>query len=325
MWYCPRCAYSSTRGHVRRHLKKNKKCIVKYINVERETILSNFDHHQREFIRLHTHNGELIAQEGVESVTNNVCCFCNEEFSTSSSMYRHRKHFCKVAKEQRERERIREEVREELRQEMLHSQASNVTINDNSQTTNNIDNSTHDNSMHDNSMHDNRQIINNNNYYLHGFEQEDTSDIPHREWLYFMGLKYNAIPALAKRVHSSPQNMNLYLSNSRSKKVHVFNAQSNEWNIKNLDFVLEMVLTHSADRLSDYAEKNKHIIPEDLYRMIDKVTSNVNKKDEDDEDYDPNRKSKKQYYDEIHDELLNIREKVKANYEKEFERPLRIG
>lgn len=66
--------------NVKGHLRKKKECEAKYLNVERNLLLNNYDKYKNRFKNL------FIGEK--------YCTICNKYFKYSTSLYRHKKKYC---------------------------------------------------------------------------------------------------------------------------------------------------------------------------------------------------------------------------------------
>ena len=206
---------------------------------------------------------------------NFLCDFCDNTFSTSSHLSRHRKKSCKLKQEQEKQkiefeelkvlfkeERERNQLEREklqMEREGLHTHIGEL-IKKAGNTTNNTANIT-----------------------LNCYGHEDLSHITDDLKLDLIRLPYGMVQKMIEYVHFSnkrPENWNIKLTNKKDKMIKVF--RGNKWKYQDKDEVVSELIQTNYCRLDDFYENvATNELPETINSRYKKFQE---KFDEDDEE-----------------------------------------
>tara|TARA_B110000285_G_C15008357_1_gene555100 strand:- start:153 stop:1046 length:894 start_codon:yes stop_codon:yes gene_type:complete len=207
LYLCDCCNYcSKLKGDYNRHLKTMK------------------HKHKIEQTLPNKNNDEIVYTkytQSIHKVYTNVqtecinCEFCDKNFKSKQSMYRHKRLYCNIKKENYDNIK-------DLKT-MIHKQSSHINKLIDKVGTTNITNNTNTNN-----------IIQLNNY-----GKEDLSHITDSMKTNLLKGPYNMIPKLIEQVHfnnDKPENQNIILPNKKENKLKIFTGD--KWIYKNKDEVL---------------------------------------------------------------------------------------
>ena len=144
-----------------------------------------------------------------------LCDLCDKGFSSKQSMYRHKRLYCKIAKENNN---CINELKSMIQEQNQHINKLIDKVGTTNITTNNIQ----------------------NNIQLNNYGKEDISYITDSMKSNLLKGPYNMIPKLIEHVHfnnDKPENQNIILPNKKENKLKIFS--DNKWIYKNKDEVLE--------------------------------------------------------------------------------------
>ena len=170
------------------------------------------------------------------------CDLCEKVFKNKTHLYRHQKHYCKIArKEQKEIIDLKIVIEEnKIEKEKLYQYIEQLiektgdTINIENQTTNNQTNP----------------------ITLNTFGNEDISHITDSFKMQMLKLPYGMVQRMIEKVHfnkNKPENKNIALTNKRDKMVKVLHK--NGWKYKDKDTTFDEIIKRNYYRLDDYYEE----------------------------------------------------------------------
>ena len=274
IYRCDYCNFlSNIKCNYKRHLNTNKhynnikdlseetkKKINEYTkytqSIHKDT---NSSHKNTNSIHKNTNSIDKVFTEFIE------CDYCDKKFMSKQSMYRHKRHFCKLKnKNNQNLEDLKLIVKEQNKQiTKLIDKVGTTNI-----TQNNI-----------------------NNIQLNNYGKEDISYITDQFKTNLLKGPYNMIPKLIEQVHfnkNKPENKNILFPNKKDNKIKIFTG--NKWIYKNKDEVINDLVdgkyfildTHfdnsSKDELNNF---NKNIYEKfrDLFDLKDNKLHQQIKKD----------------------------------------------
>ena len=179
------------------------------------------------------------------------CKFCGKVFTTSTNMYRHMNHTCKIKKsEDKNRDEIYERLvmlekkSKDFENENKQLKKEVVTLKKNVQNVSNITNI-------NNTKNINNGIVAHIN--LIGYGKEDLSKIDKREILKAIQCGYNSTIRLTETLHFNPKHPeyhNVYITNVKDKYAMMFDGK--EWNLT----MKEDLINKIYDDKKNYIEEN---------------------------------------------------------------------
>jgi hypothetical protein len=185
------------------------------------------------------------------------CGFCDKNFQSKQSMYRHKRLYCKVKKEN--------DTNIKDLKTMIHKQSSHINKLIDKVGTTNITNNTNTNN-----------IIQLNNY-----GKEDISHITDLMKTNLLKGPYNMIPKLIEQIHfnnDKPENQNIILPNKKENKIKIFSG--NKWIYKNKNEVLDDLVDGKYFLLDTYYENmNKDEMSKFNKNIYDKFRHIYDEKD----------------------------------------------
>ena len=235
---CELCGFNTNiKSHYLKHLKTNKHL--------RMSLISN-----KSYIN-NTHKSNKTPTQSYI-----YCKYCNRPFKSKNSMYRHRKHYCKINKQMEDNKII----------EILNKQIEekNKIIKEIG-ATNNIT-QVNNNQVNHNQINNNNQVnINNNinNIYLLGYKETDISHLTNKQYKQILNRRNNCIQEAIKVIHfdkNKPENMNIYISNMKNGCVAVYNG--NTWELKDKELAIEELMDSKEILLEEWLEDEQDKYPE---------------------------------------------------------------
>jgi len=191
------------------------------------------------------------------------CKFCGKMFTTSTSMYRHVNHTCKIKKsEDLNRDRIYERLLEleekskdidVLKKENNKLKKKVVSLEKNVKSASKVTNNTTNNNV-------NNGIVTHIN--LIGYGKEDLSKIDKKDILKAIQCGYDSTIKLTETLHFNPKHPeyhNVYITNVKDKYAMMFDGK--DWNLAMKDELINKI----------YDDK-KNYIEENLDDFIDSLT-----------------------------------------------------
>jgi len=172
---------------------------------------------------LNTKKSEKVYTKYTQSIHNytqsihkntNCCELCDKEFSSKQSMYRHKRLYCKVTKENNN---CIDQLKSMIQEQNQHINKLIDKVGTTNITTNNIQ----------------------NNIQLNNYGKEDISYITDTMKSNLLKGPYNMIPKLIEHVHfndNKPENQNILYPNKKENKIKIF--KDNKWIYKDKQDVL---------------------------------------------------------------------------------------
>jgi len=147
----------------------------------------------------------------------------------------------------------------------------------NSRTTNITNNNTMNNS--NNTTINNVTIENKVTLKINPLGQEDLSFLTREDKLKILERMYNGVPELIKKIHSHPENRNLFLPNV-NKNVVAYLNKNNELQYDVKDDVCQQIIDDNIDRLDDifneFKSDIKHTMKDRIEKIVDRNQSHTN-------------------------------------------------
>ncbi len=219
---CPKCGYTSNRkSSYINHINKTNICYASLSDVE--PTLDNM----------------IIINETY------MCNICEKKYANYQYYLKHI-YICEEKKEKEKKEK----------EQLILQQLKIVTeqLDELKKTTLNI---TNNNTVNDNSINTNTNntINNNNNITLLGYKTPDLSHMTDQMMNMCIGKGINTIPTYIKNVHfnsEKPENHNMYISNMRTKYVHVHDGE--QWNIADRGIFIKELINRYDFKIQTWAE-----------------------------------------------------------------------
>ena len=147
----------------------------------------------------------------------------------------------------------------------------------NSRTTNITNNNTMNNS--NNTTINNLTIENKVTLKINPLGQENLSFLTREDKLKILERMYNGVPELIKKIHSHPENRNLFLPNV-NKNVVAYLNKDNELQYDVKDDVCQQIIDDNIDRLDDifneFKNDIKHTMKDRIEKIVDRNQSHTN-------------------------------------------------
>ena len=238
---CELCNYITIRkSDYSRHLNTKKHLSKQNIYRDESEKKNNKDHKK-------TILGPFLSEK--ETILgpqkDHFCEFCAKMFKNKTHLYRHQKHYCRIArKEQKEIIELKNEIEENKKERNQLYQYIEKLIEKTGDTIN-IENQTTNNQM--NQM---------NQITLNTFGNEDISHITDSFKMQMLKLPYGMVQKMIEKVHfnkNKPENKNIALTNKRDKMVKVLHK--NGWKYKDKDSTFDEIIKLNYYRLDDYYEE----------------------------------------------------------------------
>ena len=243
-YICPRCHYSTQRkSNMRTHIIRKNICIGVHKDVPIKTIADSYgiDIRSTENNLEHTISNIKHKQSHTfqQTITHTACKYCNKQFNTSNSCYRHQKHYCKYKKKeititQDELNKIKEEADKKARKQLEEEKKKIDVIADKraqklvleladklvpNKTMTNSNNNTQN-------IQNNNTLINNNHQLkINNFGEEKTHYITDEQLKIMFVDPRNTVIQHIKNTHYHalhPENFNAKITNYNSKHMKVY-------------------------------------------------------------------------------------------------------
>ena len=177
------------------------------------------------------------------------CKFCQKRFTTSTSMYRHMNHTCKIKKQD-------DIEKSQIYERLLRLEENNRNIvKENKQLKKEVD-SLRKNVVNVSKITNNTQNINNGivaHINLIGYGKEDLSKIDKKEILKAMQSGFDSTIRLTETLHFNPKHPeyhNIYITNVKDKYAMMFDGK--DWNLTMKDELINKIY----DDKKNYIEEN---------------------------------------------------------------------
>jgi hypothetical protein len=269
---CPRCGNTFLhRGNLNNHLRKQKECPPKYLPVDREQIISNYEKYELEFnVNEIKHKIEIKHKFEPETPTElesrpklkfklKKTSILNE--SLNGPIVEQLDNLSTQLYEPNDENNTNEAILAKL-MEIMGTLSKNISPNTNV-TGNNS------NVMGGNS----KQLNQHFNITVNTFGNEDLSHITHKDWNNIIKQNINAIPELTKKIYIDEQkNHNVYITSPKDGYCKVYTPDG--WKYKGTKNILNEIIENGADRIYDYMESDPNKAKknyEKMSRVIDKL------------------------------------------------------
>jgi len=287
VYHCLRCGKKqSQKSHWRTHLRRKRPCEAKFLDIDGEEIIEDYDDLLPEYMELVEDKKKIYR-----------CDKCPFKSAHKRSYTRHKKESkCGTLAVNNEIELLK------LRLQLLESQVQAPSIN-----------------IGEINIDSHPTIVNGdvNNYHLTGFGNENISGITIDQICDVVATNLNAVPNLNKLIRSRPENMNLYVQNVRSNYMKVFNGES--WELMDKMTVIEESVRNTIDLLQDLIKDHREAIPNNDYRKVNRTLDSGEQNSTDPlkimrrQEFNNNLKK---YIKQMETDLINMRNMVRCNYEQ---------
>jgi hypothetical protein len=266
-YICPRCSYTTSRkSNFKHHITRKNICkpvntdttikrIAESYGIDISTTENNYSNNvsNTRDLQIHTNNSAQTYTNYSAQTTHIQCKYCNKQFNSTNSCYRHQKHYCKHKKKTiiitQEMEKIKEEADKKLEQKIKEvqkeaeekvevladkkAQKMVLSLVDKlmpNQTTNS--HNTNTNNSHNNiqNIQNNNNNNNNTNLKINNFNKEKTKYITDANLKIMFVDPRNVIVQHIKDTYYHvlhPENFNAKITNCKSKHMHIL--KENEW------------------------------------------------------------------------------------------------
>jgi len=187
------------------------------------------------------------------------CKYCGKAFTTSTSMYRHVNHTCKVKKQD-------EDEKSEIYRRLLNLEEENKLLKKEVVSLKRTDKTA---KITNKTININKGVINNttNQIILVGYGHEDLSKLSKNELIKILQSGYDSTLKLTEAVHFNPkypEHHNIYISNMRDKYAMMFDGE--KW-----------TLTMKEDLINKIYDDKKNYIEENIEDFIDSLSTSRKK------------------------------------------------
>lgn len=290
---CLRCGIQVIKkGNLVRHLNKKNLCPSKYLDLEPNEIIENYDKYLDEYNKI------ILDKKDTDVIK--ICEYCGKKFKYRSNYYAHKKKYCR--KNILEKFSITKEEFELMKKkiEMLENQVSKNNISTKKNNNTNAVNNGSNNNLNSNNQNSNN-VTNNITINLRNYGDENLDSISEKELHDIVTRRYNPIIALLTRIHIDiEENRNLYIPDL--KLGHGIRYVNGQWEAVSLKELLENVVIDNFNRIVDYVDK-KGINDRRLINIMDRF-------DRDENNIRKYRKEQAKY------KLYNARKIIKKKYDE---------
>jgi len=233
------------------------------------------------------------------------CKWCKTEIS-KKMMNRHLRNSCLIIPKN-----VRNRMIEIYTKSKRHTNALAIPEENNNPGVNSVNNSRTTNITNNNTMNNSNNTTINNvtienkvTLKINPLGQEDLSFLTKDDKLKILERMYNGVPELIKKIHSHPENRNLFLPNV-NKNVVAYLNKDNELQYDKKDEVCQQIIDDNIDRLDDifneFKNDIKHTMKDRIEKIVDKNQSHTN--------HD-------KYFNEVNMFLLNISKQNRKDLNK---------
>ncbi len=228
--------------------------------------------------------------------SNFECKYCNKNFTTRQSMYRHIKYTCKQNKDEDLKELVRllneqnQELKQELKQQQdnMQKQIDKLTKKLQIQKIGTQNNNSHNHTI---------------NYTINNYIDTDYSHLTDRDYIKCIKDTNHCVKALIERVHlneKKPTNMNIYIPSMKDSYIMMY--KDNEWTIQDRKQILDDLYDRNEYELEAWYDEFHEKYPE-IIKSFKKYLEN--KKEDDEIVSDIKRKVLMEFYNKRNMVLQN--------------------
>jgi hypothetical protein len=306
---CQRCHQKFTRAYnLKRHEERKNPC--KPVDKKKETIYHNLpqfttiNHNLPQFTTIENPKNNKIPKK--DKTSDKVeCKWCNKKVH-KKALARHYRTACIMIPKKNQNSLINKYNNHKRHTTALaipdNNPNTSVNSGNNPGTTNITNNNTMNNS--NNTTINNVTIENKVTLKINPLGQEDLSFLTKDDKLKILERMYNGVPELIKKIHSHPENRNLFLPNV-NKNVVAYLNKDNELQYDKKDDVCQQIIDDNIDRLDDifneFKSDIKHTMKDRIEKIVDKNQTNTN--------HD-------KYFNEVNMFLLNISKQNRKDLNK---------
>ena len=262
---CQRCGYSTNHKSVfKKHLLRKNLCDADFDEIDRYTLLimNKFD---KEAEKYKTVNKCKPIVNLPVSPNVHFCIQCGKQFKSRQGKYKHMKYYCKIKKEEEDKDIIIKELRE--RNEELKTMIEKL-INSKS----NVNNGTINNNTAK------RDINTTNNIQINNYGSENIEYITDKVFKKLLTKPMSAITRLIELKHFHPlhpENHNVKITNIHDKYAKIY--QDKKWLIKHKKDVVEDLVENGYADFEEFKDLNEDELAEKIkekYMLMEKSYNN---------------------------------------------------
>ena len=221
-----------------RHINRKHKCEK---NIDNDNVIVNYSNF-----------GKIIPKLEYEN-TNNMCEFCQCEYSTKFNLNKHHKK-CKIKQEFKIKEELFQLLKLEINKNNKDIEKHNLFLKlqiNNLQNELNIKPTT----INNNYTSINNTNCNNKTINILAYDKTDYSHLSDKDFECIMRKCYKSVPSLIEQTHFNPlkpENKNIYISNIKQNFIMKYNG--GKWILGNQDETLDELYENSSNILEDKIE-----------------------------------------------------------------------
>lgn len=229
---CPRCGREfSRKDNLIRHLKKKKECETKYINIDRQSIIQDYNKYHNVYLSSQnkSQNMKKINDMGYE------CEHCNKTFTKKNNYYRHKKNYCKVIKTNDNMKRVKEDYNELMYKRELEKMRE----------------------MYEAKIKKLEKIIRDHpRIKINDYEKEKYPLLATEQWCELFDTEYDIVINYIRMTYIDVEtNRNIYVPDPSNKYVKVF--QNGRWELIDRKKLINKIITNITDRIENIVNKHK--------------------------------------------------------------------
>lgn len=278
---CKRCHQIFTRAYnLKRHEERKNPCKPVVQNLTTSYHLE--PPHTTSYHLEPPHTTSQKNKKNVNSKTSDKieCKWCKNEIS-KKMMNRHLRNSCLIIPKNVRNRMIEIYTKNKRNSSVLAIPENNNNTSDNSVNNSRTTNITNNNTMNNsnNTTINNVTIENKVTLKINPLGQEDLSFLTREDKLKILERMYNGVPELIKKIHSHPENRNLFLPNV-NKNVVAYLNKDNELQYDVKDDVCQQIIDDNIDRLDDifneFKSDIKHTMKDRIEKIVDRNQSHTN-------------------------------------------------
>ena len=262
---CRRCGYSTHHKSVfKKHLLRKNLCDPIFEEMDRYTLLitNKFDKDAEKYKIVPECKPNVNHEVGTN---NNICIHCGKKFKSRQGKYKHIKYYCKVKKEEIDKDILIQELKE--RNEQLKNMIEKLI---NSKT--NVNNGTINNHTAK------RDINTTNNIQINNYGSENIEYITDKVFKKLLTKPMSAITRLIELKHfhpNHPENHNVRITNIHDKYAKIY--QDKKWLIKHKKDVVEDLVENGYADFEEFKDLSEDELAEKIkekYMLMQKSYNN---------------------------------------------------
>jgi hypothetical protein len=201
-----------------------------------------------------------ISQQKVNNFATFCCKYCEKQFTTKQSMYRHIKYSCKKNKDEDLKELVRllNEQNQEIRNEL---KTKNEQINKFQRQIVKLSNKLKIKNIHNNTQNNNNTI--NYNIQLLNYNDTDYSHLTTKDYIKCINDCNHCVKTLIEKVHfnnKKPENKNIYISNIKNGYILLY--KDNKWQLVDRKTQIDDLYDYNEVVLDTWYRANKEKHPD---------------------------------------------------------------